>query len=164
MGLAFTGLLVLFADGLLVNTGTLLGDALVLASGALLGARFVYTRSLTQGIDPIRLLVWQDIMAVPVFVALSLAFESFTDYSLGSGVVPAVLYQGLVVAGFCFVIQVNLIKRYQTASVSAFGFATPVFGVSLSALLLGEGVTWTLAASLALVTTGILLANRSSVR
>ncbi len=161
MLLAFSALILLFGEGLVAHIGSPIGDAFALASGLLLGVRMVYTKGLTADMHPGKLLVWQSALSVPAFFALSLLFEhpGVPEISLPVGV--AIAYQGVVVAGLCFVIQTTLIQRYSPSVVTAFGFATPVFGVFLSALFLGEPVTPVLVVSLVLVAAGITVVNRN---
>jgi drug/metabolite transporter (DMT)-like permease len=161
LALAFSGLILLFGEGLLTHVGSPVGDGFALASGFLLGVRMVYTKRLTAGVHPIKLLVWQSALSVPAFLLLSLLFEHPSAPVLTLTVSGAILYQGIVVAGLCFIIQTTLIHRYSPSVVTAFGFATPVFGVLFSALILGEPVTPALLASLVLVAIGITVVNRS---
>jgi len=161
MLLAFSGLILLFGEGLLAHVGSPVGDAFVLASGMLLGVRMVYTKRLTVGMHPGKLLVWQSGLSVPVFALLSLLIERPSAPAIGVTVAAAIAYQGVIVAGLCFIIQTTLIQRYSPSVVTAFGFATPVFGVLLSALLLSEPITPGLMASLVLVAAGITVVNRA---
>ena len=69
------------------------------------------------------------------------------------------LYQGLVVAGFCFAVQSQLLKRHPAARLSIFAFSTPIFGVLIAwAFREAAPSTWLLAAGAA-VATGIALVN-----
>ncbi|MEZ5769527.1 MAG: EamA family transporter [Paracoccaceae bacterium] len=54
----------------------------------------------------------------------------------------------------------RLLGRYKASQVAGFGFLSPVFGVAVGWLWLGEAVTASLLAKLALVATGIVLINR----
>lgn len=162
--LAFSGLILLFGEGLVARIGSPLGDAFALASGLLLGVRMVYTKRLTANMHPVQLLLWQSALSVPAFFAASLVVERPGVPVINPVIVAAIAYQGIVVAGFCFIIQVVLIHRYSPSVVTAFGFATPVFGVLLSALVLGEPITPALVASLVLVAAGITIVNRAPRR
>ncbi len=93
---------------------------------------------------------------------LSLIFEGSWEFALGGSVIAAVLYQGLIVAGFCFIIQTTLLRRYVASRLTVFGFITPVAGVILSNLLLSERISLGLVASLILVAAGITIVNRSN--
>ncbi|MDP6778829.1 MAG: DMT family transporter, partial [Candidatus Latescibacteria bacterium] len=80
-------------------------------------------------------------------------------YSFTPQITAAVLYQGLVIAGFCFIVATSLLRRYRASRLGVFGFITPVFGVLLSNLLLGEGVSAGLLVSVVLVGAGIAIVN-----
>ena len=69
------------------------------------------------------------------------------------------LYQGIVVAGLCFIILVFLLQHHSPGRLGGFGFATPVVGVLLSAALLDEAISPYLLASMGLVAVGIVVAN-----
>jgi drug/metabolite transporter (DMT)-like permease len=163
MALSFLGVVLIFAESLAVGRLHYLpGDLMVLASGVLLGARQVYTKRLAQDIHPGRLLLWQAGLSIPIFVALSAAFESDHAYNLTFEVWGAVLYQGLVVAGFCFMVYTSLLKTYRASRLAVFGFITPVFGVFLSNALLGESISIGLVASVLLVGAGIAVVNHEA--
>ena len=73
--LAFSGLVLLFGEGLLAHRGSLGGDLFALGSGLLLGVRVVYTKRLTANMHPGKLLVWQSGLSVPAFFVLSFLIE-----------------------------------------------------------------------------------------
>ena len=159
MGAAFVGVALVFAErgG---SGSSLRGDACVLVSAVLLAGIVVYTKRLTAWISPYRVLLGQMVVGVPAFLAGSLLWEGPAAYRFSWPVTLAILYQGLVVAAFCFVVWTHLIQRYPPSRVTAFSFSTPLFGVLLSALLLGEPVTPGLGIGVACVAAGIYLANR----
>jgi drug/metabolite transporter (DMT)-like permease len=160
MALAFAGVVLIFAESLVLGElAHLPGDLMVMASSLLLGARQVYIKRLAQGIHPAKLLFYQATLSIPVFFLLSAIFESSIPYGLAPDVVGAILYQGLVVAGFCFILLTLLLRRYVASHIGVFGFATPVFGVLLSNLLLGESVSSGLIGGMLLVGAGIAVVN-----
>jgi drug/metabolite transporter (DMT)-like permease len=75
--------------------------------------------------------------------------------------VGAVLYQGVVVAGFCFIVWIHLLQRYSASRLGAFSFTTPVLGVTLSVLLVGDTLAIEHLASVVLVAAGILIVERA---
>jgi drug/metabolite transporter (DMT)-like permease len=156
--LSFAGVVLIFAESL--GTGYLLGDALVLISGMLLGLRQVVIKRLVSGLHPFQVVFWQAALSLPVFAGVSGLFERDTVWELSMSVIGAVLFQGVVIAGFCFILMASLLKRHRASTLGAFGFVTPVFGVLLSVLLLGEELSPLLAASLVLVAIGIVVVNR----
>lgn len=162
MALSFSGVLVVFGESLARAEWTYLrGDVMVLLSGMLLGARQVYTKRLAQDIVPARLLVWQSGLSLPIFFGMSLLFEQPENLTLPTDVVFGIFYQGVVIAGFCFLVMTNLLKRYRASQIGVFGFVTPIIGVILSNLLLGEPLSLGLLGSMVLVAGGIALANRN---
>jgi drug/metabolite transporter (DMT)-like permease len=158
---SFSGVFLLFAESIsLADTHFLLGDVMVATSGMLLGLRQVVIKRLVQGLHPFQLLFWQASLSVPLFALWSVAFEGDAVYAASAAVVAAVLYQGLVVAGLCFILLVFLIRHHSASRLGVFSFATPVVGVLLSAWLLDEHISPMLWASVALVAVGIVVANR----
>ncbi len=159
--LAFAGVAVTFAESLNLESGAyLLGDAVVLASGALLGLRVTATQRMVQNIHPYRLLIWSMLFSLPFFFILSAIFERGWEYQVSVAGVLAILYQGLVVAGFCFVAWTSVLRHYRASRLVVLFFATPLFGVVLSYLLLAEPLGWELVAGAGLVAAGIYLVNR----
>ena len=160
MGLAFLGVVLVFAESLALNElQYLLGDVMVLASASLLGARQVYLKRLTQNMHPGKVLIWQAAPSLPIFFLLSALFETQT-IQLDTRVVGAVFYQGFVVAGFCFILLTSLLQRHSASQLSVFGFITPIIGVVISNLLLGDPISPGILLSLGLVGIGITIVNR----
>jgi drug/metabolite transporter (DMT)-like permease len=74
--------------------------------------------------------------------------------------VAGMVYQILAVASFGFLFWVFLIGIYPASSVASFAFLTPVLGVGLGWLVLGEELGGNVIAALCLVAVGIVLINR----
>jgi drug/metabolite transporter (DMT)-like permease len=162
MALSFSAVIVVFTESFATNQmDYLLGDGLVLASACLLGARQIYTKRLAQDISPSKLLVWQSFLSLPIFFGASLLLEHDQPVNLTTAVTAGIFYQGIVIAGFCFLIMTSLLRKFQASRVGAFGFVTPIFGVILSSVLLDEPISIGLVGSVLLVGVGILIANRS---
>jgi drug/metabolite transporter (DMT)-like permease len=160
--LAFVGVALTFADNLqLSNLHNLFGDGIVLTSGCLLGLRLVVTKRIVQSIHPYRLLVWLMIFSLPCFFGLSLLLERDASYRLSVSSTVAILYQGFIVAGFCFVTWTSILKKYIPSKLVVLFFTTPLFGVLLSYLLMGDEVNLKLMGGAGLVACGIYLVNKS---
>ncbi|MEE2872039.1 MAG: DMT family transporter [Candidatus Latescibacterota bacterium] len=158
---SFAGVLLLFWESVsFAETGYLLGDAMVAASGLLLGLRQVVIKRLVQGLNPYQVLFWQAILSLPLFAAWSVFFEAEAEYVFSGAVIAGVLYQGIVVAGLCFIVLVFLLRHYSPSRLAVFSFITPIVGVLLSTWLLGDGLSPYLLASVALVVVGIVVANQ----
>lgn len=108
-------------------------------------------------------LTWQMSWGVPVFLALSVCLEGIS-YHLTLPVMAALLYQGIVVAGLCFVVQIHLLRKHPASQLTAFALTTPLWGVTFSHLLLNDPLSRHLLLGGALVVTGIALANHRGVR
>jgi drug/metabolite transporter (DMT)-like permease len=161
MALSFSAVAVVFAESFATGQlDYLRGDGMVLASACLLGARQVYTKRLAQNILPTKLLVWQAFISLPIFFGASLLLETDPRMVLNPCIMLGIFYQGVVIAGFCFLIMTSLLKKYQASRIGVFGFITPLFGVLLSSVLLKEPISPALFGSVLLVGIGIAIASR----
>lgn len=157
--LSFAGVALLFAESL-AGSGRLLGDAVLFTSALLLGLRQVVLKRLVRDLHPFKVVFWQGTLSLPAFALASALWEREAGWQWSLPVAGALLYQGVVVAGVCFVLWVSLLRRHSASRLGVFGFATPVSGVLLSALLLGEELSPVLLSSMALVAAGIAVVNR----
>jgi drug/metabolite transporter (DMT)-like permease len=162
LGLALAGMAVLtFGQGVSsLAPDPLLGNVLLTLSALLLGIRQVYTRWLVQHVEPTRTVVWQMAGSVPLFLAVAAVSEPPVYGSVTSEAVAAILYQGVVVAGLCFVIWAELLKRHTAGTLSMFGFLVPITGIGLSSLFFGEPLRLTLLAGGFLVLLGVWAVTR----
>lgn len=162
--LAFVGVLIIFGERAAASQIGLLGDLLVASSAVLLAGKAVYTRALvTDQNHPYQVLFWQMAFAVPLFFGLSLLTEP-QQYDWSGIVLLSILYQGVVVAGLCFVGWTSLLKHYNPSRLSVGFFLTPVFGAILSYWLLGEALSGALVAGGAAIVAGLVIVNRRTAR
>ena len=136
------------------------GNLIVIVSAALLAVRIIYTKQVVQHIEPVVAVVWQMLLAVPAFLLIAVFTEPLVKQPFSWGAAVALFYQGVVIAGFCYVVWARLLRRHSPGVLSTFGFSTPVFGVVLSALVFAEPITPRLLAGLAAVAAGILIVTR----
>ena len=80
----------------------------------------------------------------------------------GPVALASLAYQTLWVASVTFVVWFWLIVRYSASRLSAFTFLTPLFGVAVGHLVLGEPLTAAFMAAVAMVVAGLVLVNRTS--
>jgi drug/metabolite transporter (DMT)-like permease len=157
---AFIGVAILFGGEWGAWQGTqLLGDSVQFLSAFILGAHIVFLKYAVTHIHPARVILWQMIIGAVAFVGYSLAFESLAGIDPGVESAAAVVYQGLVIGTLCFTVWAWLLRRYSASRVAIFGFISPLVGVALSALVLGEALTPAVLLSAALVAAGIVIAN-----
>ena len=138
----------------------LLGNFLLVVSAFLVGLRTVYMRWLIQSIEPERALLWQMLISLPFFLGLAAGIEPLTVGPLTAAPVAALLYQGIPVAGGCFIIWTLLLRRHSAGSLSMFAFTVPFFGIFFSALIFSEPVTGRVLLGAVLVTAGIGIVTR----
>ena len=156
---AFSGVFVTVAPNLGDGETSILGDILVLISGCFLGLRVVVTKLLVQSIHPYRLLVWYLSLSLPCYGVISFLFERGEPMQLTLSSAAALLYQGGVIAGFCFLAWTSILERYSASKLVVLFFATPLSGVLFSHLVLGDELTISLLGGAALVAAGIYLVN-----
>ena len=161
MALAFTAIVVIFAESLSFGDLTYVaGDAMILTSALLLGMRQMVLKRLVHNLHPFQVLFWQALLSLPVFAALSASIEGDAVYAFTWPIVGAILYQGVIVAGFCFVTWIFLLQRHSASRLGVFGFATPLLGVALSVLLLGDALSPLLLVGMVLCAVGISIGAR----
>ena len=92
-------------------------------------------------------------------LGLSMIFEGRAGYGFSYPALFGILYQGIVIGGFCFVSWALVLKRYPPSRISALFFTTPLWGITLSHLLLAEPLTAGLGIGAILVACGIFIVN-----
>jgi drug/metabolite transporter (DMT)-like permease len=157
--IAYTGIVVLFAGQAGGGSASLLGDAIVFVSAFLLAERLVYLARAVQHLDPVKLLLSQAAVGCTLFMLGSALTETmptaWTPRLAGS-----IAYQGILIAGFNFVVNLWLLQRYRPSSLVPFFLTQPLFGVVAAALLTGDPLTWELLIACAAVAIGMGLSTR----
>jgi drug/metabolite transporter (DMT)-like permease len=156
---AYVGILGLFVRQPEGAGVTLVGDLLVFASSVLLAERTVYLARAVHRLDPLKLLMAQIVVGNACFVIYSVLFEPAPTRWTGR-LILILLFQGAVLAGFNFVINLWLLQRYRPSALAAFYLTQPVFGVIAATLMAGDRLTLELIAASVAVTVGIWLTGR----
>jgi drug/metabolite transporter (DMT)-like permease len=157
--IAYLGIVVLFVGDRASEGASLLGDALVFCSAFLLAERQIYLARAVQRLDPVKLLLTQATVGTAMFIALSALLEPEpTRWTLRLGV--SLAYQGALIAGFCFVINLWLLKRYRPSALATLFLTQPIFGVLAAALVTGDPLTAQLLVACLAVVAGIGLSHR----
>ena len=164
------GCIVGFAGVVLVNIDgngllfDLLGDGLIALSALCYGVSSVMIKRYSTEHDTVLFSGYQFVFGGIAMVLIGLAFGSGAPVpGEGKDAVPALLvllYLALV-SSVAYTLWGLLLKNNDVSRISVFGFMTPVSGVILSAILLGESGTlgWQYAVSLLLVSAGIVIVN-----
>ena len=160
VALAYVGVVLVFSREITLQSAYLLGDFIISGSALLLGVRTVYLNRAVQRIDPVKLLLAQVAFSVPCYLAWSAVFEGGQPYQWTWRLASSLAFQGFIVAGFNFIMNLHLLRTYKPSGLASFYLATPIFGVFQSWLLVGEQVGLRLMLAACFVAAGIALANR----
>ena len=157
--LGYLGIALIFARPAVAGSSTLLGDAIVFASAFLLAERTVYMARAVQYLDPIKILLAQILIGGACFVAISGLVES-QPTAWTARLAGSLVYQGAIIAGFNFLINLWLLKHYRPSALAACFLSQPIFGVLAARLVTGDPLTPELIAASLCVAVGIGLATR----
>ena len=170
-GAKLLGCLTGFAGVVIANTGSLGmdlsfrldGEGFVLLASVSYAFSSVFLKRYSEKEDPVTLSGWQFVAGGLVLLAAGLAMGgSLGQLSFaGAGIV---CYLALLSA-IAYSVWGLLLKYNPVSKIAIYGFANPVIGVLLSALLLGEGeqaFSLKNVAALLLVSLGIFIVNRFS--
>jgi drug/metabolite transporter (DMT)-like permease len=161
LALAFAGVVLAITrrDGA-GGEASLVGDLCALAAALTwAGIALLAKASRLRTVRPEVQLLWQLAVSAPL---LLLAAPLFGPLLRGPELIHwgALGFQIVVIVSAGFLFWLWLLSIYPAASVAAFSFLSPVFGVLLGWSLLGEQVGWEIIAALVLVAAGLILINR----
>lgn len=138
------------------------GDLCLAGSASILALKILYTKHALRSVEPGKLMLWHDIVGVALFFGFSALFEHRELQGVEApqlSTLLGLLYQGVVVSGFCFAMQAVLLKRHSASGISIFSVATPLFGILFGWFFRGDQLSPWLAVSGLCVALGILLVN-----
>lgn len=162
------GCLIGFLGVVVVNLGgggefgfdfTLLGEGFIVIAAFVLAAASIYGKRLSRNLDPMVMTGWQLAIGGLILTAAGMAMGGrIQGLDLTSGAL--LLYLALL-SSVAFAVWSLLLKHNPVGMIAAFNFLIPVFGVSLSAVFLGESMLrWSYLIALILVCAGIWLVTR----
>jgi drug/metabolite transporter (DMT)-like permease len=157
--IAYSGIALLLTGQPAGSAPSLRGDALMFVSGLLLAERTVYLARAVQRLDPVKLLLAQATIGSALFLAVAASLEPAVVRWTGR-LAAAIGFQGVIVAGFNFVANLWLLKRYRPSGLAAFFLTQPIFGVIAAALFSGDALTVEVLLASGAVAAGIGLTGR----
>lgn len=162
MALAFAGVLALFGENLLQPlAGAWIGDLMLCAAAVLWAATtLVIKSSRLAGAAPEKTLLYQLAGSAVLLPLVALARGEAGLIALTVAVLWSLVFQIVVVAAASYLAWFWLIRHYPATRLASFSFLTPIFGVLAGGLFLDEPLTPAVWLALALVGTGIRVANR----
>lgn len=157
--LGFGGIILINVNGLTLDMN-FFGDTFVIFSAISLAVSSVLMKRFSKKEDPVVLSGYQFILGGVIMVVIGLAFGGKINVA-SAGAVGVLVYLSFLSA-VAYAVWGMLLKYNPVSKITVFSFATPVFGVLLSMLLLSEdsGVQIiNLVITLLLVSAGIFLLN-----
>lgn len=164
--IAFLGLVVVMSDsGELLADSNWLGDLLVVGAAATMGAKIALVKSMLARTTPRVMVFWECVTALPPVLILSLLRENIDvgEY-MNLSVVIALLYQGVAVSTIAFLAWTRLLKMHDPGQLLVYRLLTPIVGVFLGWLLLGDQLTLLLGIGTALVISGVFFVSQQPLR
>lgn len=162
--LAFAGVAWAFAEGFTTPAAgqhQLFGDALGVLAGVLWGATTLAIRGSRLGsADAEKTLLYQLAVSGVLLFLAALVAGSPLPVRISALVWASLFFQVVIITFASYLVWFWLIRSYPAAKLSSFTLLTPVFGLLMGALLLGEPITLRLVLALAAVALGIVLVNR----
>ena len=157
--LAFLGIVFAFAGGVSLadmDRNMLLGDACGILAGMAWGATTVVVRGSRLSEAPVTLTLFYQLMVGFVgLLVIAAASGQISHVSLSTVAVASVLFQGLVVSFFSYLVWFWMLKRYLASNLAVFSFMTPLFGVTFGVLVLDEPLSFNFVVGAILVLFGI---------
>ena len=159
---AFAAVVFALRDGFSAGAAsTWIGDVMALVAGMLWGLTTVVIRASSLArVSPEKLLLYQIAVSTAILPLVSLGLGERWSWDFSAFAATSLLLQTVVGAFASYLAWMWMLGRYPATKISVFVFLTPLFALLFGALWLGEAVTPSLLAALALVAAGIVLVNR----
>jgi len=164
ISVAFLGIVVAFLGRSGRSTGEMVGgDLLALLGGVSWGlSNVVLRRGRIGGSTTEKTVFYQVGMAAVLLLAFA-ARTHQTRVVLSPAVILALLFQTVVIAIASYIAWFWLLRHYLTSRLMLLSFLTPIFGVALGALLLGDPIDLRFGFGALLVLAGILVVNARQI-
>lgn len=157
--LGFAGILIVVGPSALAG----LGAGSLEAKLAALGASLCYVTAglLIRKIEmpPVRLACLALGLGTAALIPIALITSGAPPSGLGGATVAALVYLGVFPTGLAYIMRFHLIRTIGYSRFSLSINLIPVFGVALGVLILGEPLSLSLVAALALVLAGLFVAG-----
>ena len=162
MALAFSGVLILFGDGLSESAGgAWIGDLAILLAAVFWAATTLTVKaSALARASAEKMLLYQLGVSALALPLLALVVGEAGLFAPTLSVFASLAFQIVLVASASYLTWFWLIRNYPATRLSSFSFLTPVLGVLAGGLVLGEALTPMVFIALGLVGAGIWVANR----
>lgn len=158
IAVGFLGVLIVLGPWTGLGGGTALAQLACLGATASYGAAFVYLRRFVSplGLSAIPVATVQVGLGAVVMLALAPAI-AIAPVSLSVPVVLAVLALGALGTGLAYVWNTNIVGAWGATNASTVTYLTPVVGVVLGVIVLGERISWNEPVGAVIVILGIAI-------
>lgn len=166
MALAFSGVVALFGENLLISAGDAwIGDLMMLVAAMLWAATTLTIKASTLArVAAEKTVLYQLAVSALVLPCLAVAVGEPGVFAPTALVWLSLGFQIVVIATASYLAWFWLIRHYPATRLSSFSFLTPVMGVLAGVVFLGEPFTPLVMLALSLVGAGIWVANRPQKR
>ncbi|TLW93120.1 DMT family transporter [Saccharomonospora piscinae] len=164
LALGLLGVLIVLAPWQLTEkptVGSVAGQLACLAATASYGAAFVYLRRHVSPLGlPAAAVATVQVGLGAAALLVTVPFLDAQPVSLTPTVIASMVGLGAFGTGAAYIWNTNLVAGWGATAASGVTYLTPVVGVALGAVVLGEIVTWNQPVGAALVIAGIVLSRR----
>jgi len=157
--IGFGGVLVMLGDPVAIASGLRTGDLIIMGATVLWSINAVYVKQVISRYQAFHMVLYPMLFSIPIFAIEAALWDPTPVKQVTTAVTVAMLYQGLVTAGFGFVVWNHLLKRYGAVTIHSFLFILPVTGVTFSGLILGEPITGRILLSMAMIMAGLFVVH-----
>ena len=160
--LGFAGVLIVLGVGTSPAGGELPGELACLGATASYGAAFVYQRRFVsgRGLPALATATAQVTLGAAVMLVATPLLRAPAPHPTPR-VVLAIALLGVAGTGLAYVWNTAIVGRWGATNASTVTYLTPLVGVLLGVLVLGERATWNLPVGAAVVVTGVVVARRA---
>lgn len=162
--LAFLAVAIVFWSGLTVpKPEQIVGDLLCLGMGICWGTENVIVKlSRLRHVEVERVLFYDLGVSAVLLTGAALLLGEAGVFDPTWRVLGSFAYSAIAVSFVSYLVFTVMLRRYQAAGLASFMFLSPIFGVVIATLLLGEALTAPILAALGLNALGIVLVNRGT--
>lgn len=162
--LAFAAVAIVFSSGLtLPKREQIIGDLLCLTMGVCWGVENVIVKvSPLRHVEVERVLLYDLAVSAVLLLGAAWLIGEAGIFDPSPRVLASFAYPVVAVSFVSYLVFTSMLRRYQAAGLASFMFLSPIFGVVIATLMLGEPLTMPILIALALNAAGIVLVNRRS--
>lgn len=137
----------------------LVGDGLCLLAGVAWGATTVVVRGSRLAALPAKQTLLYQLLTAFVTLSVAAFLMGQAEISWNMMVMGSFAFQAVIVSFAVFLIWFQLLRIYRASQLGSLSFMTPIFGVILGAIILGEPIEASFVVGTVFVITGIMIVN-----